>query len=150
MIGILSFIFDLSFLNIFNYSQKSTLVFPMFTITYILTSLYFRKNISYIIISLFLYISLVGVIYYPFFFFFLSYYVIRSNNKKFNLINYIFKVIVLLFLYDFLLFLIIDRYQINCLFYKIFISMPINILYALLLYYLNIVLNKLKIKYKLV
>ncbi len=150
MIGILSFVFDLLFFNIFNYSQNNALIFPMFTITYVLSSLYFRIDIGYIIVSLLLYISLIGIIYYPFFFLLLSYYIIRFNNKSFNIRDYLFKLLILLVSYDFFLFLftnsfVLSKYSIDCFFYKLFISIPFNLLYAFILYYLNKVLKKKKI-----
>ncbi len=152
MIGVFSFIFDLLFLNIFNYTSRSTLIFPMFTITYIISFIYLRKNLLFLIIILLLYISLVGIIYYPFFFFILSYYYIKRDKIKHNILDYIFKISFLLIVFDSLLFLIIychiiNSYSLSILFHKIFISVPINVLYSLILYYINYVLIGNKYKY---
>lgn len=153
--GILSIILDILLLNFVNYTTDSIFIFPMFTITYVLTHLYFRKDIKLLLIIFLIYCSVIGVFYLPFAFLLIEYYYISKDKKNFNIRDFLMKILYGLLLYDSLFFIIIHLFDINnytlsLLIYKIIFTIPLNIFYGFILYFINSVLKKKKIKYKLV
>lgn len=155
IISLISFILDIVILNITKYNHEVMLIFPMFTIVSLLSSIYFRKDklINYFTLSL--YFSLTGLFVYPIFFYLLELYIIRKDLKNFNIKNYLLKIMTSLIVFDSLFFLLtkiprITSYNISLLFNKIVITLPINILYSVILFYINKVLKKNNKKYKLV
>lgn len=155
ILGIISILLDVLLLNFIYFQLGKILIFPMFTITFLISSIYFRYDMKKLLIVLVIYSSIIGVIYLPLMFFLIVYYQIHKDKKNFNLKNYLLKISYSLILYDFLYFVIlyffkINSYTFSLLIYKIILSIPLSILYSLLLYYINSVLKKKKNKYKLV
>lgn len=155
IISIISFTLDLIILNLVNYNHGTMLIFPMFTIVSLLSSIYFRKDrlINYFTLSL--YICLTGLFIYPIFFYLIAFYLIRKDLRYFNLKDYLLKIIYILILFDLLLFLFsefryLNYYKISLLINKIAITVPINTIYMVILFYINKVLKRNKNKYKLV
>lgn len=155
IISLISFILDVVILNFTNYNHQVMLIFPMFTIVSLLSSIYFRKDKLINYFTLFLYFSLTGLFVYPIFFYLLELYIIKKDLKNFNIKNYLLKIMSSLIVFDSLFFLLtkiprITPYNISLLFNKIVITLPINILYSVTLFYINKVLKQQKKKYKLV
>lgn len=155
IISIISFALDLLILNIINYNHGSTLIFPMFTIVSLLSSIYFRKDrlINYFTLSL--YMCLTGLVIYPVAFYLIALYIIRKDLKNFNFNDYLKKLTYTLVLFDLLFFLFskfryLNYYNTSLLINKIAISIPINIIYSIILFSINKVLKRHKNKYKLV
>ena len=120
MIGILSLLLDIFYFNT-----------SMFTVTYLINLLYFKKSINYFLIIIFLYISISGVVFLNVFYFTFLYYIFNYRKN-----NYFLSIVFSLFIYYFLF--------LN--FHNILLSLPINILYSIFLYF---VLKSKKTKYKL-
>lgn len=150
--GLFSVITDLLVLNILNsYTIGKTIIFPMFSLIFVISSIYFKKNIKTILLILIIYMSILGIFYYILAFFLAIYYYI-DNGREINLKDYIKKTIICLFMYDFLFFLILyninlDINLIKIFIFKEYISIPINLFYS---YFLFSVLKRNKMKYKLV
>lgn len=143
IIGIISLLLDYLILNYLNYYIDSVIIFPMFTFIYILGLLYFKKiNILFYFLLL-LYISITGIIFLPCFIIFINNIVYNKNT----LASYIIYTLYSLLLYDFLFYLFLSKTDIRLLINKIIVTIPINLLYALIIYY---VLKRIKYKYKLV
>ena len=148
-IGIISSILDFLFFYIMPYHHY--LFFPMFTIVSLISFSYFRKSLFKCLLILIIYMSLSGLFFYPILYFIIIIY-FNKKNKYLNFKEYINKVTMFLLIFDLLFFLLvnffsINYYTLNALFYKLFISIPINILYSCLVFK---VLKRDKYKYKLV
>lgn len=155
IISVISFALDLIVLNLTNYNHGMMLIFPMFTIVSLLSSIYFRKYCLINYFTLSLYFSLTGLFIYPLFFYLFEFYFIRKDLNKFNLKDYLLKITQALIIFDSLFFLlrelpVLNSYKLSLLFNKIVITIPINILYSIIVFYINKVLKKEKKKYKLV
>ncbi len=155
IISLISFILDLMILNLTKYNHGVMLMFPMFTVVYLLSSIYFRKDYLINYFTLSLYFSLTGLLIYPLFFYLFEFYFIRKDLKNFNIKDYLLKILSALILFDSLFFLlrelpVLNSYKFSLLFNKIIITIPINILYSIIIFYINKVLKKQKKKYKLV
>lgn len=154
ILGIISIILDLLLLNFINFNITSIVIYPMFTITYVISSIYFKKNIKNTLLIFLLYCSFLGVFYLPLAYFLIEYYYIHKDKKNFNKKDFLLKVCYGLILYDLLFYLVVYLFEINyyslsILVYKILFTLPLSSLYALLFFRLNVLKNK-KLKYKLV
>ena len=139
ILGILSLFLDYLLLNYFNYYIGNIIAYPMFTLVFLLSSIYFnRKRFCFF----FLYSFINGIIFLPLLIMFLNYIIIFK--KSFDL--YILKITCSLILYDILLFAFLSLNNIYLLIYKILVTIPINILYSIIIYY---VLKTKYQKYKL-
>ena len=144
IIGIISLIIDLLYFNIFNYNQYNSIIFPMFLITSLISSLYLRKSsIPILLLS----IMFTGLVFYPILFYLLDYLYIKKDIKNFNLKDYLIKLCISLLLFDLILFLLtnyqsIGIYTINLFVLKMFITIPINLLYGIIIFKIYLVLNK--------
>ena len=137
ILGIMSLVFDLLFFNYFNYQVNNIALFPMFSLVFILKN----KNIKSLFIIFILYSSLIGIIYLPLVILLINYYLTKNDLIK----NDFLRIIILLILYDLILFLFLNLFDLSLLINKIFITIPINSLY---LYFLSS--KKIKEQYKLV
>lgn len=131
ILGFFSLLFDLLFLNFFPYLINTALIFPMFSFVYIVSRLYFNKDIKYTIFLIFLVMSIYGYLFYIIFSLFFFYFIFKEKNKYFR--NYYFSIMFFLVFYDFFLVLLNN---INILFYlyKLIVTIPINVFYSLFLY----------------
>ena len=131
ILGFFSLLFDLLFLNFFPYLINTALIFPMFSLVYIVSRLYFNKDIKYTIFLIFLVMSIYGYLFYIIFSLFFFYFIFKEKNKYFR--NYYFSIMFFLVFYDFFLVLLNN---INILFYlyKLIVTIPINVFYSLFLY----------------
>ena len=145
IIGFLSILLDYFILNTFNYNVLNTIIFPMFSLVFLLSLIYFNCNKKLILFFFLLYSFICGIIFLPLLICFINYIVNkkRSNNNYFLLIS------LSLIAYDSLLFILLPISDIRLLLDKIIITIPINLLYSLFLYYYYVLTNKKK-KYKLV
>ena len=131
ILGFFSLLFDLLFLNFFPYLINTALIFPMFSLVYIVSRLYFNKDIKFTIFLIFLVMSIYGYLFYIIFSLFFFYFIFKEKNKYFR--NYYFSIMFFLVFYDFFLVLLNN---INILFYlyKLIVTIPINVFYSLFLY----------------
>ena len=140
ILGLFSILLDFFILNVFNYQINDSIIFPMFSLVFIISYLNIKNNI----IILLIYSSLVGLLYLPLSIFLLNNYLYK--NKIIN--NYYLRVTLLLFLFDFLLYFYLSVNDISLLIYKEFITIPINILYAFFIKRIYLSSKRKKIKYK--
>ena len=155
ILGVTSFIIDLIVLNIINYNQYNIFIFPMFTLVSLIYSIYYRKKLKEVIFILILYMSLIGIVFLPLLFFIIDYFYIKRDRENYNLKDFIIKLNVSLLIFDLLFFLIsnltnINMYKMNILVLKIFVTLPINTIYILLVFLFKSVLKTIVKKYKLV
>ena len=132
IIGFISLFIDLLILNIFKYLSYSYLIFPMFTLTYIISRMYFKKKNSVTMFFTIILMSLYGLFSYILFYYLLSYcfiYQIKIKTTK----KYIETIILLLFLYDLIMCFLIKNSFLSFV-YKTTITIPLNLLYAIILY----------------
>ena len=124
ILGFFSLLFDLLFLNFFPYLINTALIFPMFSLVYIVSRLYFNKDIKYTIFLIFLVMSIYGYLFYIIFSLFFFYFIFKEKNKYLR--NYYFSIMFFLVLLN----------NINILFYlyKLIVTIPINVFYSLFLY----------------
>ena len=123
---ILTVLLDLVFSNYLNYNLSNISIFPMFTITYVIYELLVNKDIKNIIISTVLYSMITGILYINLLFIL----IITQIKTK----NYLLTTLISLIIYDLLFFMLINKYSLNYLVIKIARTIPINMLYFLLLY----------------
>lgn len=155
ILGVTSFIIDLIVLNIINYNQYNIFIFPMFTLVSLIYSIYYRKKLKEVIFILILYMSLIGIVFLPLLFFIIDYFYIKRDRENYNLKDFIIKLNISLLIFDLLFFLIsnltnINMYKMNILVLKIFVTLPINTIYILLVFLFKSVLKTIIKKYKLV
>ena len=141
IIGIISILLDILFLNIYNYEIGNIIFFPMFSLVFLISSIYFKLDFKKILIIYILYSLITGLIFLPFLIIFVNY--INSYKKD----NYILTIVLSLVLYDLLFFLFMHLSKIELLIDKFIITIPINIIYSMFIFY---VLNKNHNKYTLV
>ena len=139
ILGVTSFIIDLIVLNIINYNQYNIFIFPMFTLVSLIYSIYYRKKLKEVIFILILYMSLIGIVFLPLLFFIIDYFYIKRDRENYNLKDFIIKLNISLLIFDLLFFLIsnltnINMYKMNILVLKIFVTLPINTIYILLVF----------------
>ena len=139
IIIITSYLLNILLLNIVNINYP--LLFPMFIISTLISSFYFREKIIKSITILLLYIALSGLLIFPILYFIIIKKYLIKDRYYYNLKDYLFKITKSLIIFDILFFLLKNTYNLNLLTYKIFITIPINIFYSLLLFKLNIVLK---------
>ncbi len=132
IIGFLSLFLDLLILNIFKYLLYSSLIFPMFTLTYIISRIYFKKKETITIFFTIALMSLYGIFSYILFFYLLSFLIVYKIKKK-TMKKYINTIIILLFIYDLVMCILIN-YNFLSFIYKTIITIPINILYSIIIY----------------
>lgn len=137
ILGLLSLFLDFLLLNVFNYEIGNVLIFPMFSLVFLISSIYFKLDIKKVIIIYLLYTLITGVLFLPLLILLIP---IKRNN-------YLLTISLSLVLYDLLFFLLLPLNNINLLIDKIIITIPINILYSLFIFH---VLNNKNNKYKLV
>lgn len=137
ILGLLSLFLDYLLLNVFNYEIGNVLIFPMFSLVFLISSIYFKLDIKKVIIIYLLYTLITGVLFLPLLILLIP---IKRNN-------YLLTISLSLVLYDLLFFLLLPLNNINLLIDKIIITIPINILYSLFIFH---VLNNKNNKYKLV
>ena len=140
--GIISLIFDYFILKYVGYYIDSVIIFPMFTFIFLLSSLYFNKDIKVILLIFYLYLIITGIVFLPLLILFINNIVKRKNDID----NYLITISISLILYDLLFYLFLSLNNISLLINKIIVTIPINILYSLIIYY---VLKKNYGKYKL-
>ena len=140
--GIISLIFDYFILKYIGYYIDSVIIFPMFTFIFLLSSLYFNKDIKVILLIFYLYLIITGIVFLPLLILFINNIVKRKNDID----NYLITISISLILYDLLFYLFLSLNNISLLINKIIVTIPINILYSLIIYY---VLKKNYGKYKL-
>ena len=140
--GIISLIFDYFILKYAGYYIDSVIIFPMFTFIFLLSSLYFNKDIKVILLIFYLYLIITGIVFLPLLILFINNIVKRKNDID----NYLITISISLILYDLLFYLFLSLNNISLLINKIIVTIPINILYSLIIYY---VLKKNYGKYKL-
>ena len=141
VIGFISLILDYILLNI---SYFRFFFFPMFSLVFLVNSIIYKRDFIVITTILVLYSVLSGIIFPSITILILTNYLINKKN-----INYYLVIIIFLTLYDFLLYLSSTYNVINNIYWfiqKVYITIPINLLYS----YILIVLNKKINKYKLV
>ena len=139
-IGIISVILDYILLNI---STFRLLFFPMFSLAFLISSIVFKLDIKITLIILVIYSLLSGLIFYNITILLLIYYLI--NKKTYN---YYLLILLSLILYDIFLYLLTTTNiinNLNILIYKVFITLPINLLYSCILLVLNKKINKYKL-----
>ena len=141
IIGIISFLIDYLILNNFDYYIGNIIIFPMFSLVYIISYLYLKNK--YNVFFFLLYIFINGIIFLPLFIIFLNSF-IKSKT------SYFLTIIVSLIIHDFMFYLFLSINDITLLINKIIVTIPINLLYALIIYHINYVLKDKKNKYKLV
>ena len=132
IIGFLSLFLDLLILNIFKYLLYSSLIFPMFTLTYIISRIYFKKKETITIFFTIALMSLYGIFSYILFFYLLSFLIVYKIKNK-TMKKYINTIIILLFIYDLVMCILIN-YNFLSFIYKTIITIPINILYSIIIY----------------
>lgn len=137
ILGLLSLFLDYLLLNVFNYEIGNVLIFPMFSLVFLISSIYFKLDIKKVIIIYLLYTLITGILFLPLLILLIP---IKRNN-------YLLTISLSLVLYDLLFFLLLPLNNINLLIDKIIITIPINILYSLFIFH---VLNNKNNKYKLV
>ena len=130
ILGFFSFLFDLLFLNFFPYLIGSSLFFPMFTLLYIVSRIYFNKDIKYTLIIVILIMSVYGYFFYIVFSL-CFFYLVFNDNKYFK--KYFFSMLFYLLFYDFFL-VLLNNINIMFYLYKLIITIPINIFYSFFLY----------------
>ena len=145
---VISILSDYLLTNYLNYEITNISIFPMFTITYIIYQVLLERNITNIIIPIFAYSILSGLLGINL----LYLLIINHFVNKYKNVNYIYLVIFSLIIYDSLYYLLlnvlmINTYNINILIIKMLRSIPINLLYFLILYYNYCTKNK-NVKYK--
>ena len=128
---VVSILLDLVFSNYLNYELSNISIFPMFTITYIIYELLINKDTKNIIIAALIYSMLSGVIYINLSFILITNEIINKIKNK----NYLLITLIALILYDTMFFMIVGKYSLNYLVIKIVRTLPINMLYFLLLLY---------------
>ena len=101
IIGFISYIIDTVVLNIIPYNHY--ILFPMFTINSVITSIYFRNRLK--IVSLLLLMSLSGLFFYSILFYLIIKYYINKDIINFNIRDYLVKITISLIIYDVLLFI---------------------------------------------
>ena len=137
IIGFLSISLDIILLNIFNYQIDNIIIFPMFTLVFIINLILFKQDLKKVLLMLFLYIFLNGLVFLPLFIILLS----SLLKKDVSLNNNLLIVIVLLIIYDLLFYLFLGMSNISLLINKIIVTIPVNILYSSIIYYYFSVLN---------
>ena len=141
ILGFVSIALDLIFLNFYNYEIGNILFFPMFSLVYLISSIYFKIDLKKVFIIYIFYSLITGIIFLPLFIIFINYIYKLKNN------NYLLTIFLSISLYDLIFFLFMHLSNINLLIDKYIITIPINIIYSLFIFY---VLNKKNNKYKLV
>lgn len=137
IIGFLSISLDIILLNIFNYQIDNIIIFPMFTLVFIINLILFKQDLKKVLLMLFLYTFLNGLVFLPLFIILLS----SLLKKDVSLNNNLLIVIVLLIIYDLLFYLFLGLTDIFLLINKIIVTIPVNILYSSIIYYYFSVLN---------
>ena len=145
IIGFLSIILDFSFLYFFNYYVGNTIVFPMFSLIFLLSLLFFNYNKKIFLLFFLLNSFICGIIFLPLLICFLFFIIDKKINKN----NYLLLICISIITYDIFFFLLLSISDIRLLIDKIIISIPINMVYSLFLYNYFVLINK-KSKYKLV
>ena len=130
IIGILTFIFDIQ----------------LFSLIFLLSLIYFNYDKRIVILSFFLYSCFIGLVFLPLLLCFFCYKV----KKQKSLTNYLLLICELIILFDVIFYLFLPLSNIFLLIRKLVITLPINIIYAILIYSYFSVLNDKKTKYKLV
>ena len=137
IIGFLSISLDIILLNIFNYQIDNIIIFPIFTLLFIINLILFKQDLKKVLLMLFLYTFLNGLVFLPLFITLLS----SLLKKDVSLNNNLLIVIVLLIIYDLLFYLFLGLTDIFLLINKIIVTIPVNILYSSIIYYYFSVLN---------
>ena len=130
IIGILTFIFDIQ----------------LFSLIFLLSLIFFNYDKRIVILFFFLYSCFIGLVFLPLFLCFFCYKV----KKQKSLTNYLLLICELIILFDVIFYLFLPLSNIFLLIRKLVITLPINIIYAILIYSYFSVLNDKKTKYKLV
>ena len=130
IIGIISLFLDLLLLNKLNYVRYSSLVFPMFTFVYIISRIYLKKDNRITIFFSVLLMSIYGYFFYIIFIYLIAYMISSKKGKR---IKYKYFILTILFLYDFIIFILIND-SIISLINKIIITIPMNIVYSNIIY----------------
>ena len=150
ILGFLSLIFDVLILNFSKYLFSNiSLLFPYLTLTYLICNFYFfnLKNKKIIIILSILYGIVINNIALTLINISIIWLIIKffKNNFKDSFFSFFIMLITCIFLYDFLSFLFFSllgliSFNIFNFIYKFYNSTFLNILYGLVLYFLNSVL----------
>ena len=150
ILGFLSLIFDVLILNFSKYLFSNlSLLFPYLTLTYLICNFYFfnLKNKKIIIILSILYGIVINNIALTLINISIIWLIIKffKNNFKDSFFSFFIMLITCIFLYDFLSFLFLSlpgliSFNIFNFIYKFYNSTFLNILYGLVLYFLNSVL----------
>ena len=150
ILGFLSLIFDVLILNFSKYLFSNlSLLFPYLTLTYLICNFYFfnLKNKKIIIILSILYGIVINNIALTLINVSIIWLIIKffKNNFKDSFFSFFIMLITCIFLYDFLSFLFLSlpgliSFNIFNFIYKFYNSTFLNILYGLVLYFLNSVL----------
>ena len=150
ILGFLSLIFDVLILNFSKYLFSNlSLLFPYLTLTYLICNFYFfnLKNKKIIIILSILYGIIINNIALTLINISIIWLIIKffKNNFKDSFFSFFIMLITCIFLYDFLSFLFLSlpvliSFNIFNFIYKFYNSTFLNILYGLVLYFLNSVL----------
>lgn len=150
ILGFLSLIFDVLILNFSKYLFSNlSLLFPYLTLTYLICNFYFfnLKNKKIIIILSILYGIVINNIALTLINISIIWLIIKffKNNFKDSFFSFFIMFITCIFLYDFLSFLFLSllgliSFNIFNFIYKFYNSTFLNILYGLVLYFLNSVL----------
>ena len=138
IIGILSLVLDTFILNITNYCVNNTIIFPMFSLVFLLSLIYYNYDIKVIAFFLILYSCINGILYLPLLICILS----LLNKKEKSLNNYLLLMTFYLITYDLLFYLLLSVSDYKLLIDKIVVSLPINVLYSYFLF--NVLNNKKK------
>ena len=144
IIGFLSFALDLIVLSKINYYVENVIIFPMFSLVFLLSIIYYNYDKRIIFFFFLLYSSITGIIFLPL----LLCFIVLLHNKNNNLNSYLLLIIESLIIYDLSFYLFLSINDINLLIDKFIFTIPINVCYSLFLYYY--VLNRKNSKYKLV
>ena len=123
----------------------------MFLITFIILSLYYRKNIKISLILLLIYSIFNGMFYYNLFYFLTIYYFFNYVSNR-NIKNSLITLLLSLSFYDIFLYLFlyfIKKLSISFIIIKVLFSLVINYLYLVIIYLVGMVLKSQKLQYKL-
>ena len=123
----------------------------MFLITFIILSLYYRKNIKISLILLLIYSIFNGMFYYNLFYFLTIYYFFNYVSNR-NIKNSLITLLLSLSFYDICLYLFlyfIKKLSISFIIIKVLFSLVINYLYLIIIYLVGMVLKSQKLQYKL-
>ena len=94
--GIISLILDYFFLNNVGYYIDNVIVFPMFTLVFLLSSIFFNKDIKIILLIFFFNIIINGTLFITLLILLINYYLKDKKNNEFYLIT----ICMSLILYD--------------------------------------------------